>query len=272
MNTPAETELKVGIFVALGVGLLALSILLLGGADSFFVRYHRYATYMRTADGLIPGAKVVLGGINVGVIENVSFEQTRGDVEIRFKVNSKYSEWLREDSVVEVLTQGVLGDKYIGVTTGALDKAVLPDGSKITSRASTGFSEVIPKAEVLISNLTSITTNLDRILKSLEDETRRGNLFGNLTATSKNLAAATTKLNSEIEGMQIKRAGQQLAAILEKINNGTGTLGSLVNDPGLYDDAKALMGGANRNRVIRNLVRQTVKEGDENAAPEQPKK
>ena len=47
--------------------------------------------------------------------------------------------------------------------------------------------------------------------------------------------------------------------IFEKINNGTGTIGALVNDPGLYDEVKALFGGANRNRVIRNLVRQTVK-------------
>jgi hypothetical protein len=34
----------------------------------------------------------------------------------------------------------------------------------------------------------------------------------------------------------------------------------LVNDPALYDDAKALVGEANNNRIVRNLVRQTLKE------------
>ena len=57
--------------------------------------------------------------------------------------------------------------------------------------------------------------------------------------------------------------GQKNAAdILEKVNNGTGTLGALVNDPGLYEDARALVGGANRNRIVRNLVRKTAKDGE----------
>jgi phospholipid/cholesterol/gamma-HCH transport system substrate-binding protein len=58
---------------------------------------------------------------------------------------------------------------------------------------------------------------------------------------------------------------KNLECITDKINNGTGTLGAMINDPGLYDNAKSLMGEANRNRIVRNLVRQTLKEADDKA-------
>jgi phospholipid/cholesterol/gamma-HCH transport system substrate-binding protein len=89
-----------------------------------------------------------------------------------------------------------------------------------------------------------------------------------MASTAKNLASATEKLNREVEDLRLKALSRNLGSIVEKINNGTGTLGALVNDPGLYDDAKALMGGANRNRIIRNLVRQTIRKNEESAAEE----
>ena len=54
-------------------------------------------------------------------------------------------------------------------------------------------------------------------------------------------------------------AAKHLQGVLDKIDSGNGTVGALINDPGLYDDFRALMGGANRNRVIRNLVRDTIR-------------
>ena len=77
------------------------------------------------------------------------------------------------------------------------------------------------------------------------------------------MSLATERLNAQLEGNHLKNALKGLDGVMSKINNGTGTLGALINDPGLYDDAKALLGGANRNRIIRNLVRQTVRKNEE---------
>ena len=77
------------------------------------------------------------------------------------------------------------------------------------------------------------------------------------------MGEASVKLNNQLDGMALKSAIKNLNAILEKVNNGTGTLGALINDPGLYDNARALVGGANRNRILRNLVRETVEKGNQ---------
>ncbi len=47
----------------------------------------------------------------------------------------------------------------------------------------------------------------------------------------------------------------QLNTILGKVDAGNGTLGLLVNDPGLYHDLQELVGGAQRSLVVRSLIR-----------------
>ena len=59
-----------------------------------------------------------------------------------------------------------------------------------------------------------------------------------------------------------------LNSILEKIDQGQGTVGAMINDPGLYDDAKALVGQVNRNRIMRNLIRQTIKDNKDKVKDE----
>ena len=54
--------------------------------------------------------------------------------------------------------------------------------------------------------------------------------------------------------VELERATARLASALEKVDQGEGTLGLLVNDPTLYYDLKALAGGARRSWILRNLV------------------
>lgn len=272
MKKQVENEIKVGFFVALGLLLTMGAIIMLGSTEGTFVKRTPYVTKFRTLDGLIPGAKVMLGGINVGVVETVDLSGDVGDIEVRFLVNSKYTKYVRKDSMVDIVTQGVLGDKFIMISTGSPSEPELAPGAEIANKPPQNLLEVFSKSEKLMTSLTSIAGSLDRILKNFESEgLKGGGIFRNLNDTTKHLTLASQKFSDEINGMNLKASTRNLASILEKINNGTGTLGALVNDPGLYDDAKSLMGGANRNRLIRNLVRQTVKDGEPPPADEKSK-
>jgi phospholipid/cholesterol/gamma-HCH transport system substrate-binding protein len=53
---------------------------------------------------------------------------------------------------------------------------------------------------------------------------------------------------------QTLMAGGRLESILAKIDEGDGTMALLVNDPSLYADLKALVGGARRSTVVKTLV------------------
>lgn len=251
-------ELKVGIFVLGGVGLVILSIFMLGGVESLFRKATPYHSYFQAVDGLVPGAKVVLNGIRVGVVKNFDFSPERGTIEVHYDVDNQYQRWIRQGSLAEIATQGVLGDKYISITAGPPEADSIASGAEIPMSPTRDFTQIMNKSDQLMKNLNSITTSMDHILKAIEAQNRTEFIMQNLSATSKNFAAFSSELNQA----QLKNSINHLNEILRKIDQGTGTLGALVNDPSLYDDVKALFGGANRNRVIRNLVRDTVNQAE----------
>ena len=114
--------------------------------------------------------------------------------------------------------------------------------------------------------LNNLAGNLDKVVRSFEHDNRSDTFFRGMAETAKNLSVATDKLTRELNDMKLSSATQRLDSILKKIDTGGGTLGALVNDPELYDSAKSLVGGANRNRIVRNLVRQTIKDNQKKAA------
>jgi phospholipid/cholesterol/gamma-HCH transport system substrate-binding protein len=56
---------------------------------------------------------------------------------------------------------------------------------------------------------------------------------------------------------------ESLREITEKISSGEGTIGALVVDPTLYENLKKLLGGAERSRILRNLIRKSIEKGKE---------
>lgn len=260
MTGDRENEVKVGFFVSIGLGLLLLSLLIIGGESSIFSRYNRYSTHFPAVDGLVSGSKVMLAGIQIGTVEGVSLDTGRQDVKVELKILTRYKNAIREDVFAEIATQGVLGDKYLTLLPGKPDAPVLKTGGELPGKASQNLTEFISKSDQLLFQLNSIAKNLDTMLKGFNSGNRSEMFFEGLARSAKNLSEVSQNLSKEFDQMQLKSSIRHLNSILEKIDRGSGTIGALVNDPALYDEAKSLVGGANRNRVVRNLVRKTIKE------------
>lgn len=263
MTKQTELELKVGIFIAAGLALIMGAILILGSNEQFLTSRVKYNAHFPNVDGLIPGAKVVIGGINVGTVQEIIFDMEKKDIRVDFAVSKESAKWIRQDSSVEIATQGVLGDKYISVTPGDASQPEVAAGTELPNRPSKSLSQFISKGDQLMVTLNSLTGSVDRLLKTFEAGNRSETFFQGMASTAKNLSSASEKLNRELDDLRLKRVTHSLDSILEKVNNGNGTLGALLNDPSLYDDAKKLVGEVNRNRIMRNLVRRTIKEADQ---------
>jgi len=266
-----KLEKKVGVFVLIGIALTLVAILVLGGKQSFFVSVNHYFSHFTKVDGLVSGAKITLGGLQVGTVTDVELDPQTRDIVVHYTIERKYQEWVRKDSSIEIVTQGVLGDKYLSLVAGDPLQPLIADGGEIIQGTSKDFSMLVNSSEKLMEKLNSMAENVDHILSTFNKGNRADQIFQGLAATSKNIGELSGKLNAEISQMKFKSAMNHLDSILEKVDHGQGSVGALINDPGLYDDAKALVGQLNRNRIVRNLIRQTIKdnkEGKNKADPE----
>lgn len=254
-------EVKVGVFLATGLGILMGAILLLGGSSTFSSTNDYYA-YFPEVSGLIPGAKVEVAGMRVGSVYAIRLEAEKRRVRVTVRVERAHASVVRKDTVAEVATQGILGDKFVTLTPGNLSEPELKSGDDLTSAVPKDLKSFLSGGEGLIVSLNNIAAGIERLLKTFEKGNRQELFFDGLANTARNLSAATNRINKELEDIKLKKSVGELHEILAKVNSGRGTLGALVNDAELYDDLRALLGGLNRNRIVRNLIRQSVKAAD----------
>jgi phospholipid/cholesterol/gamma-HCH transport system substrate-binding protein len=251
-----KMELRVGVFVLIGLVATMVSIIVLGGKQSILTSVNRYRTHFEKVDGLVHGAKVTLGGLQVGSVSRISFDPQTREMLVEFTVEREYANYLRKDSTIEVVTQGVLGDKYLSVNPGDPTLPAVENQGEIPQGKSKDLSQILTSSDQLVQRLTSTAENLDRILTAFNRSNRADQFFHSLATTSKNLGELTARLNEELSQTKLKSSINHLNSILEKIDQGRGSMGAFINDPGLYDDAKALVGQTNRNRIMRNHQRQ----------------
>lgn len=62
----------------------------------------------------------------------------------------------------------------------------------------------------------------------------------------------------------LRKVSENLRTITDKIAQGKGTVGALIDDPTVYEDLSSLLRGANRSWLLRTLIRSSVKRGQEN--------
>src|SRR4051794_36395803 len=135
MSKHMETEIKVGIFVSLGIGLIMLAILILGGTQDLLSTRNKFTAHFKSVEGLLVGAKVIVGGVTVGTVDTIEFDDQNRNIVVQLSVSKKASNWIRKNSTIEISTQGVLGDKFLNINMGTEDFPLLPGGSEIPFRA-----------------------------------------------------------------------------------------------------------------------------------------
>ncbi len=119
-------EVVVGIFVFIGILALAYLSIQLGQLKVFQKDYYRVSADFDSVAGLRPGATVEIAGVPVGMVETITLNDYQAHVVMRIRPEVK----IQEDAIVSVVTQGIIGDKYLQITPGGSDR-LLADGGKI---------------------------------------------------------------------------------------------------------------------------------------------
>ena len=120
----SKNDIWVGIFVLIG----AAAILFLAMQAANLLSLNFQSTYKVVAKfdnvgGLKPKAAVRSGGVVVGRVEAIAFDDKIFQARVTLALESRYS--FPKDSSLKILTSGLLGEQYIGVEAGADDKMLV---------------------------------------------------------------------------------------------------------------------------------------------------
>ena len=105
------------------IGAVAILFLALQSANllslNFQSTYHVSAKFDNVG-GLKPKAAVRSGGVVVGRVETLTFDDKTFQARVTLALESRYA--FPKDSSLKILTSGLLGEQYIGIEAGAADK------------------------------------------------------------------------------------------------------------------------------------------------------
>jgi phospholipid/cholesterol/gamma-HCH transport system substrate-binding protein len=124
--------LEIGVGLFLLAGLLALLLLALrvsgltvGSAND---TYKVYAHFENIA-GLTVRAKVTMAGVTIGKVTAIDLDRDSYTGRVTLSLDDSVDN-LPVDSTASILTAGLLGEKYVGISVGG-DEEVLADGDTI---------------------------------------------------------------------------------------------------------------------------------------------
>lgn len=145
-----------GIYAAVGAfvlaGLLALAWLGLRASDLGGFRAkdsYEVSAMFQDVSGLSANAKVTMSGVQVGRVTGIAYDAQFYQARVTLQISGEYNT-LPIDTSAEILTAGLLGEKYIGLTPGG-DEIALKHGDQIQYTSSSMVLEKL--IQQFISNM-----------------------------------------------------------------------------------------------------------------------
>ena len=233
--------IRVGLVILVAFTLLGIGIFLIGEKNNLFSRKNRYYIEFNSVSGVRPGNPVQLNGVDVGTVEKVVLPQnpTEEHIQVWISVDAQYGDRIRGpvdpliastsgagapgSSQARIKTLGLLGDKYIDLSTGAPELPVIPNEGEIPAAQPTNVDALLASGEDVMGNVVEISASLSTILGRME---RGEGLLGELTTDSE----SGRRLRSSIVGTT-----EALERIANTIESGQGPLGRLLNDKAMAD-------------------------------------
>jgi phospholipid/cholesterol/gamma-HCH transport system substrate-binding protein len=123
MQQSRASEIVTGAFVLFGFASLFFLVTQITNKD-FTVSdqggYELVANF-ENIGSLKVGAPVSMSGVTVGRVDSISYDQEQYKAVVRMHINSQFDR-IPEDSDASIMTAGLLGGQYIGVTAGGADQ------------------------------------------------------------------------------------------------------------------------------------------------------
>ncbi len=240
------SSIKTGTLIVIAAS-IALWASFTGGGTSIFESKKEFTCYFRNVDGLVFGSPVWMSGLEVGNVRSLNFVNIDSLAQVEVICAVKKSVWPRLTVKAEVLlgSIGFLGDKYIEIIPYPGEALQIEEGGIVPTKDAGDAKAVMKEAEYAVASTGSVIRNLDSLLGRMN---RGEGTFGKLAKDDALYADLTTLLGrlslltGDLQKNQVtvveslEKLSGSISSLADKVQQNSGTIGKLMNDPELYDN------------------------------------
>ncbi len=269
----------VGVFVVVAICAIVWLIFMFNDFPTVVSKLSSFQVFVQfpTATGVVKDTPIRFCGYPIGSVTKVAPPEPRIDLNTGLKyhqtlvvlsINKKYSN-IPSNVAVKLMTRG-LGSSYIELTVDPtlpltprdpnnpetkylVDKMLLQGSSGMTSEFFPAESQ--KKLDDLVNGLTAFINNANDVFGDQANKE-------NIKTTLANMASATEELKKFLASgvgtsEEISKTAEEMRLVLEKINNGQGSAGKMLNDARFYE---GLLENTQEMEVLLQDLRKLVDE------------
>lgn len=130
MRPSRAIDISTGLFVLLGLVSIAFLVTQITSKDvGFHTDTYRLKALFENVGGLKTGAPVTMAGVTIGRVERIKYDLGQFKAIVTLRIESEYDK-IPNDSDASILTSGLLGGQYIGISPGGSEE-YYKDGDRI---------------------------------------------------------------------------------------------------------------------------------------------
>jgi len=130
MSSTRTVEISTGMFVLLGFAALFFMVTQITNRElSSNGGSYEVTAQFENIGSLKPGAAVSMAGVTLGRVDSITFDQNVYKAVVRMRIATEYNR-IPTDSDAAIMTSGLLGGQYIGITAGGAEE-YLKNGDRI---------------------------------------------------------------------------------------------------------------------------------------------
>ena len=255
-------EFKVGIFVFVGLAMLAALLVQFGRLGEGFKTYYAVTVRFNNASGLLKGSDVLLAGARIGKVAGGPRLVREGDgVAVPLKIYDYVK--VPEGTKFTVGSSGLLGDRFVVVTPPpGQPKAYLPPNAYINGTRETGIDDLTQQGGALVGDLRTAVQKLNQETLSAQNMENLKSSMEHLNQATSALAESSKKLDGVLGQADSTMASAKTAVdslqdaiadtrkMIRSATQGKGLVATLLNNQQLADDLHALITNLRAHGVL----------------------
>jgi phospholipid/cholesterol/gamma-HCH transport system substrate-binding protein len=181
----SRLETKVGLFVVLGLALLATLLILFSKGASPFSRTYELRLHASNVGGLKERAGVLLAGVQVGGVSSIQLAEDGKSVTILLSIYQGCKIYRDARFIIE--QSGFLGDQYVSIIPTENKDRLLATGDEVNCQEPFDLQEVARSASGFIKRIEDTAKKLDDSVTDLRRVVLNEQTLTNFSATMHNL-------------------------------------------------------------------------------------
>ena len=202
-------ETKVGLFVFIGLVLLAVLLIQFSKGTSLFHGTYDLRLHASNVGGLKERASVLLAGVQVGSVSDIQLADDGKSVTILLKIYKNFKIYSDARFVIE--QSGFLGDQYVSVISVSNLPPVLTNNAEVECQPPFNLQEVARSAAGFVQRIDETAKKLDASVTDLRRVVLNVNTLTNFSIAVNNMRTVSEQAMGTMSGINALIATNALA-------------------------------------------------------------